>query len=322
MTGLLNSLGNLIQSWFHTFGYGGIVLAMALESCLIPLPSEIIMPVAGTFITSAAGAGLHFNLIGVTLAGAVGNVIGSAAAYWIGATGGRPFIFKYGKYILVSRHDFDMAERWFNRWGGGVAFFSRLLPIIRTYISLPAGMARMNFGKFILFTFLGALPWTFALAYAGEKLGSSFGNSIGKLLHDSDYVIGAAIVILVALYIYRHVKKEREYDAKHATQTTPPGATNDQRGQGYGQPPAARPNGYTQSSAMRPNEQRPNGYGQTPAGQPNQGTTPRGNNPAGSRPPQAQGPGRPPSYSPNAEDPNGPNAPTIKMDSVRKPPQR
>ncbi len=276
---MLTFLGNLINQWFHTFGYGGIVLAMALESCLIPLPSEIIMPVAGTFIGGVAGSGLHFSLIGVALAGSLGSVVGSLAAYYLGAVGGRPVIFKYGKYILVSRHDFDMAERWFQRYGGGVAFFSRMLPIIRTYISLPAGMSRMNVVRFATFTFLGSLPWCFALAYAGEKLGTQFGTSIGKVLHDADYLIGAVIVILVVLYVWRHFRQERAYDQQHAAATL----QNDAPRQ------AARPT--------------PPRYGAPP----NQMdyTQPRGARSA----PNARDRG----YS----DPNGPDAPTTQSPTIK-----
>ena len=223
---LLTTLGNLVKSWFEHFGYGGVVLAMAIESCLIPLPSEIIMPVAGAFIAGGiAGSTVHFNLIGVSLAGAVGCVIGSAIAYWIGAYGGRPFIMKYGKYILISRHDFDMADRNFVKYGSAITFFSRLLPVVRTYISLPAGITRMNFPKFLLYTFLGSLPWCFVLALVGQKLGSQY-EKIGGVFHNLDYVIVAALLILVGLYIYRHIRHERAYDAKlnaagEATQKLP-----------------------------------------------------------------------------------------------------
>lgn len=214
---ILKGLGDLIQTWFRTFGYGGIVLAMAIESCLIPLPSEIIMPVAGSFIVGSAGASLHFNLIGVSIAGSLGCVVGSIIAYWIGATGGRPFIFKFGKYILISRHDFDMADRQFMKYGSAITFFSRLLPVIRTYISLPAGITRMNFGKFVLFTFLGSLPWCFVLAFLGEQLGANFSTAAGKYLHGLDAVVVVGLVALVALYIYRHIHNERAYDAAHGT---------------------------------------------------------------------------------------------------------
>jgi membrane protein DedA with SNARE-associated domain len=222
---LLTHIGNLVQSWFHHLGFVGVALAMAIESCLIPLPSEIVMPVAGSFVAMGLfGASHTVGLIGVSLAGAIGCVIGSAAAYWIGAVGGRPFIFKYGKYILISRHDFDMADRAFQKNGAAITFFSRLLPIIRTYISLPAGIARMNFGKFVLYTFLGSLPWCFVLALIGDKVGKNAADVVGKYFHGADYVIIALVVILVGLYVYRHIRNERAYDAKLAAQGQTPEA--------------------------------------------------------------------------------------------------
>lgn len=208
---MLTFLGDIIKGWYTHLGYGGIVLAMALESCLLPLPSEIVMPLAGAFtVAGFAAVGPHFSLVGVALAGAVGCVIGSLAAYAIGAAGGRPFIFRYGKYLLISHQDFDRADRWFLRYGSAITFISRLLPVVRTYISLPAGIARMPLGKFILFTFLGSLPWCFVLAFIGQQLGSHY-DQLGTVFHGFDAVIIVAIVVLVGLYIYRHIRQERAY---------------------------------------------------------------------------------------------------------------
>lgn len=206
------TLFDLITNWYTTTGYVGIILAMALESCCIPLPSEIVMPLAGYFVFKG-----NFTLPGVAIAGAVGCVFGSAVAYAIGASGGRPLLLKYGKFILISKADSDRADRWFARYGAPVAFFSRLLPVVRTYISLPAGIARMNFWKFILFTLLGSLPWTFALAYVGYKLGDKIqhASQLSTLFHGVDVVILIALIALVALYVYRHVQKD-----KAAEQTT------------------------------------------------------------------------------------------------------
>lgn len=202
------ALFNLIQNWYLTAGYAGVVLAMALESCCIPLPSEIVMPLAGYFAVTNPN---QFSLVGVGIAGAVGCLIGSAIAYAIGAAGGRPLLLRYGKYILISRADSDRADRWFAKYGGGVAFFSRLLPVIRTYISLPAGISRMNFVKFLAYTLLGSLPWTFLLAYIGYKLGSKLQSGMAQLstvFHGLDVVVIVVLLILVGLYIYRHLHKE------------------------------------------------------------------------------------------------------------------
>jgi membrane protein DedA with SNARE-associated domain len=205
--GIEQALFETIQHWYLTTGYLGIVLAMAIESCCIPLPSEIVMPLAGYMVFKY---GDQFSLPGVAIAGAVGCVIGSAAAYAIGASGGRPLLLKYGKYVLISQADSDRADRWFSHYGAPVAFFSRLLPVIRTYISLPAGISRMNFGQFLLFTLLGSLPWTLLLAFVGFKLGDSLDHNtqLSTVFHGLDAVIAVALVVAVALYIYRHIKKD------------------------------------------------------------------------------------------------------------------
>ncbi|GAC1321034.1 MAG: DedA family protein [Chloroflexota bacterium] len=196
---------NTLLDLFTTAGYLGIVLAMAIESCCIPLPSELIMPLAG-FLAFQQRANL--NLPGVAVAGAVGCVVGSAVAYWIGAVGGRPLLLRYGRYVLISHHDADRADQFFAQYGDATIFFTRLMPIVRTFISLPAGIARMNFQKFLVYTFLGSLPWCFALAYAGYKLHEHW-HDVGGLLHKFDAVIIVVILILVGWFIYQHVQRGR-----------------------------------------------------------------------------------------------------------------
>ena len=226
MSGIETALIELIQNWYVATGFFGIVLAMALESCCIPLPSEIVMPLAGYFVAvrpeifGSTQSGSLPTLLGVSLAGAIGCVIGSAVAYGIGAAGGRPLLLRYGRYILISKADSDRADRWFQRHGPPVAFFSRLLPIIRTYISLPAGIARMNFGQFTLFTLLGSLPWCFLLAFVGFKLGDQI-VELATLFHDFDIVIVALLAVAVAYYIYHHVKKDREARSRQTTLESP-----------------------------------------------------------------------------------------------------
>lgn len=214
---ITQTLQTLIQNWYLTLGYAGIVLAMALESCCIPLPSEIVMPLAGYYAFKYPD---RFSLVGVGIAGAVGCVIGSTVAYIIGAAGGRPLLLKYGKYILISRADSERADRWFAKYGAPVAFFSRLLPVIRTYISLPAGIYRMNFFQFGLFTLLGSLPWTFALAFLGYKLGSKF-ESLSTAFHGADLVIGVLLVIAIVYYVYHHITKDRRAEHR-STMEQPP----------------------------------------------------------------------------------------------------
>ena len=166
---ILGAVASWIMSVISSLGYGGVVLLMGIESANIPLPSEIIMPFAGFLVSKG-----ELNLWLVGLAGAVGCAWGSALSYWVGAVGGRPLIEKYGKYILISHHDLDLADGWFKRRGEMTVFVGRLLPVIRTFISFPAGISRMHFGRFLLYSFLGSLPWSLALAYFGKELGDNW----------------------------------------------------------------------------------------------------------------------------------------------------
>jgi membrane protein DedA with SNARE-associated domain len=205
-SGIEGALLQFVHNFYTNTGYLGVVILMALESCCIPLPSEIVMPLAGYFAFLYPE---RFNLPSVAIAGAVGCLIGSTVAYAIGASGGRPLLLKYGKYILISKADSDRADRWFAKYGAPVAFFSRLLPVIRTYISLPAGITRMSFWQFSLFTLLGSLPWTFLLALIGYNLGDRI-VELSSAFHGADFVILGLLVLAVAYYIYRHIKKDRE----------------------------------------------------------------------------------------------------------------
>ncbi|HEY8173256.1 MAG TPA: DedA family protein, partial [Dehalococcoidia bacterium] len=140
------------------------------------------------------------------LFGAIGNTIGSWVAYYAGMYGGRPMAEKYGKYILVSRHDLDLADRFFDRWGNWAIFFSRLLPVVRTFISVPAGISRMPIWQFTVYTFAGAFIWSTGLAYGGYKLGENY-ERLRNWMRPLDYPIAAIIVVLVVWYVYRHVKR-------------------------------------------------------------------------------------------------------------------
>jgi membrane protein DedA with SNARE-associated domain len=210
---ILEVLTAFIVATISTLGYGGIVLLMAIESACIPLPSEIIMPFSGYLVYTG-----RFNIWLVSVAGAFGCVVGSLVAYWVGMYGGRPLIEKYGKFVLVSRHDLDLADRWFARFGEAIVFVSRLLPAIRTFIAFPAGVARMNLKKFIIYTFAGSLPWCLGLAYVGQKLGEQWDKDprLKTLFHRFDFVIGIVIVLAAAWWIWRHVKhsKSEEQGAK------------------------------------------------------------------------------------------------------------
>jgi membrane protein DedA with SNARE-associated domain len=154
-------------------------------------------------------------LVLLALAGAIGCLIGSSAAYGIGYAGGRPLMLKYGRYVLISQHDADMADRFFQKWGSATAFFSRLLPIVRTYISLPAGITKMPLLKFCVYTFLGSFPWCFLLAYIGTVVGNNL-SVLTPIFRSFEVVIIIALVILVALYIWGHLRNDRKARAEHA----------------------------------------------------------------------------------------------------------
>jgi membrane protein DedA with SNARE-associated domain len=205
---ILEALGAWIIQQISAFGYVGVVFLMAIESACIPLPSEIIMPFAGTLTVAGAIGGVphpaRFDLVLVGLAGALGCLIGSIAAYWVGKVGGRPFVAKYGRYVLITAHDMDVADRFFTRHGQAAIFISRLLPVVRTFISLPAGISRMPFGKFCLYSFLGSVPWCLALAWVGRILGENW-RSLEAYFHKGDLVIGILLVAGVAWFVWRHV---------------------------------------------------------------------------------------------------------------------
>lgn len=218
---LTNTLISLITNFYAMTGLFGIALAMAIESCCIPLPSEIVMPLAGIMIAQnkiLSGVNPWLALVLVALAGAIGCVTGSIVAYGIGYKGGRPLMLKYGRYLLISQHDADKADAFFQRWGSPTAFFSRLLPVVRTYISLPAGISKMPFVKFCLYSFLGSLPWCFVLAYVGKTVIGDNIKDIEKLtpiFHDFDAVILVALVALVVLYVWRHLRNDRKAREAH-----------------------------------------------------------------------------------------------------------
>jgi membrane protein DedA with SNARE-associated domain len=195
---ILTVLFGFISALVAATGYLGIVLLMAIESACIPLPSELIMPFAGYLVFTG-----KMNLIWVATAGAIGCNLGSLVAYEIGCYGGRPMVERYGRWILMGRRELDWADRFFQRWGEWAVFIARILPVIRTFIALPAGIARMPRGKFHAYTFLGSWPWCFGLAYFGMKLGENW-RSLGKYFHQFDAVIGVFLVAGIAWFVWSH----------------------------------------------------------------------------------------------------------------------
>jgi membrane protein DedA with SNARE-associated domain len=204
---ILEILSVFIIATISALGYFGIVLLMAIESACIPLPSEIIMPFAGYLVSTG-----QMNIWIVGLAGAVGCVLGSMVAYWAGMYGGRPLIEKYGRFVLLSRHDLDIADRLFARYGEAIVFTARLLPAIRTFIAFPAGVARMNIPRFIFYTFAGSLPWCLGLAYVGQKLGEKWNKdeTLKTWFHRFDFLIALAVVLVAVWWVRRHIKHLRE----------------------------------------------------------------------------------------------------------------
>jgi len=203
VTDIIDMLAQFVISTIDHVGYIGIFLLMLLESCGIPMPSEVIMPFSGFLV--ADGKMLFWLIVAM---GTLGNLVGSLLAYWIGYRGGRPLIEKYGKYILISKHDLDLADSWFKKYGDWTVFFGRLLPVIRTYISFPAGISKMDVKRFSVYTTLGALPWTALFACLGVKMGNNW-DLIREKLHNFDLAIGILVVACIVLYILRHIKHSK-----------------------------------------------------------------------------------------------------------------
>ncbi len=197
-----------IKDIILTSGYPGVFILMALESACVPIPSEIVLPFAGWLVYDG-----QFDMVLAALAGTFGCLAGSLFAYVVGLYGGRRLVLRYGKYVLLSEKSLDTAERWFSKYGDSVVFFSRLLPIIRTFISLPAGMAKMNLVRFSILTFAGSLPWCFALTYVGYALGPNW-ESITAVFEGLDILIVIGVIVILAWYLWRRRKRSKNAQAE------------------------------------------------------------------------------------------------------------
>jgi membrane protein DedA with SNARE-associated domain len=204
-------LALLVQFVTHVIdagGYAGIVALMGIESACIPLPSEIIMPFAGYVVYLG-----HMNLLWAATAGAIGCNAGSLVAYWIGARGGRPLVERYGRWVLMSHHDLDRMTRFFEKYGSITVLVARLLPVVRTFIAFPAGIARMNQARFHIYTFVGSWPWCLGLAYAGMKLGQSW-NDPHSRFHELFHRFHTAIILLILAaavwFVWTHLQRRRK----------------------------------------------------------------------------------------------------------------
>jgi membrane protein DedA with SNARE-associated domain len=200
---IIETLSVFIIAVISAGGYAGILLLMAIESACIPLPSEVIMPFSGYLVYTG-----RFSLFWVATVGALGCNLGSLVAYYVGYYGGRPLVERFGSYIFLSENELNWADRFFEKWGDWAVFIARLLPVIRTFIALPAGIARMKQLRFHLFTFLGSWPWCFMLAWIGVRLGEKWNTDprLKQWFHRFDAVILAVILVGVVWFIWTHWK--------------------------------------------------------------------------------------------------------------------
>ncbi|MCC6996513.1 MAG: DedA family protein [Deltaproteobacteria bacterium] len=220
---MLHAIADFAQKTILEMGYLGIFVLMVLESTMVPVPSTLVMPFAGYL--AAQG---HFSLPLVIAMNGAGAIVGSLACYWLGAAGGKPLLLKYGKYVLVKKSDVEKTEKFFESHGSATVFIARLLPVIRHFISIPAGIARMNMGKFLLQTFLGATLWGGGLAVLGYQIGANW-SKVGKYMKRVDLIFGAlvAVVLLVLLVRWLRKRKAPGADAAAAATTTAAAASAD-----------------------------------------------------------------------------------------------
>lgn len=200
-------LSGYITNFISSIGYMGVFILMTLESAALPVPSEVVMSFAGYLAYQGV-----FNIYLITLLGAIGCTTGSVISYYVGLKYGRSSIEKYGKYALINIHHMDLAEKWFLKYGDKAVFFSRLLPVVRTFISLPAGIGRYDIRKLVIYSFIGSLPWCFALAYVGFWLGP-FWKDIIKVFDKLDIIIVLVIVIVFAYVIIGNSRNKVEKES-------------------------------------------------------------------------------------------------------------
>ncbi len=217
MAAIEQLLLSFIAGVYDAIGWPGVVLLMGIESASIPLPSELIMPLAGWMLIQAKGQPMSYLLL-AGLYGALGNLLGSLIAYAVGAWGGRPLLHRYGRYFLITRSELDRADAWFAKYGDWAIFLSRLLPVVRTFISFPAGVVRMPILRFSILTFLGSFPWSLALAYGGYVLGDNW-EALRHAMRPFDIPIIIALIALVCFYVYRRVQHLRREARELAEQS-------------------------------------------------------------------------------------------------------
>jgi len=200
---IIISLGHFVEFLISSFGYSGVFFAMAIESACIPLPSEIILPFTGYMVFAG-----HFGFWQATIVATLGNLFGGLVAYYVGVWGGRPFLQQYGRYFLINERELVWTERLFKNHGEMTVFVGRMLPIVRTFISLPAGIARMNPLKMAIYTVSGAFLWCTLLIFMGRKLGENW-DALKPYFHRADVVIGGAFVLVVLYVVWKRVKRNK-----------------------------------------------------------------------------------------------------------------
>src|SRR3989338_191627 len=202
MVELISYVSEWALEVINTTGYTGVFILSALESAAIPIPSEVVIPFSGFLVASG-----KFSILGVVIVSTVANLVGSLILFLMGRSGGRWVLENYGKYIFIHKRDLDTADRWFVKHGSVAVFWGRMLPVVRTFISLPAGVAKMNLGRFSLLTFLGALPWNLFLTLVGLKAGENW-NILHNYFRKADVLIVGLILIFIIWYIWKHIKKK------------------------------------------------------------------------------------------------------------------
>lgn len=207
MDSVLQPLIHWITTNVNHLGYTGIIIMMAMESACIPLPSEVIMPLGGLLVHGNPGL---YNVWMMGFAGTLGELCGSTVAYFVGKSGGRKIVERYGKYILIRHKDLDKADAWFKKHGEAAVMFGRWMPVVRTFISFPAGVSRMRYGRFLVYTIIGSLPWCIGLAWVGKALGPKWDQVLKPLFHKAQLAVVLVLVVLVALYIYHHIRGGKE----------------------------------------------------------------------------------------------------------------
>jgi membrane protein DedA with SNARE-associated domain len=225
---IVEHLGWFCVHVMAALSYVGVAILMGIESACIPLPSELIMPYAGAMSHPSVVAALQarygvevpeFKLIFAAIAGALGCNLGSEIAYLVGAKGGRPAIEKYGRFLLISKHELALGDRWFAQRGEIIILLARMLPVVRTFIAFPAGVARMNRSKFHAYTFIGSLPWCLALGYAGQRLGLELldeHSPLKSFMHKFDALIGVGIIAVAAYFVWSRFQVYRRYKLEGA----------------------------------------------------------------------------------------------------------